>query len=589
MSLSNILNVSKQGILASQGTLQTISHNIANVNTPGYSRQRVDLESSQSPQSPTSTNGVRIGDLRQQLDQLVDRRMELGTGELGRLETQDHYLQLVEHVFNTLESQGLDQRLSAFFDAADHLADNPGNTVARYQLVANGDALAREFNTMQAALSEKSLPLDKEIDVTLADINSRLKDLQTINQVISRNNATNPALDLKDKRRQMVLELGKLIDVRTMEKDNGDLQVMTASGQELLADEHSSATFARSPSVTATGFQGIRIGDREIPSERIQGGRLKGLLELRDQVIHGPNGVATQLDLLAGEIRFQVNQVHSQSASKGLVTSITSGMALGNDLLDTPMTDLVTDPTSANYQQAPVDLRRIQDGTIFFATGPNGDTLKALNAVNIIKNMNLKEVINAFNEVEGLSAKIDENDNKLKISSKTQGEKIAVISDRTGLLAALGMGALFGGTGAADMRVNPDLLKNSDLLAMGRLNVDSLTAPTKVSFDDTNSRGALELGNLRATRIQLFKDNATLTGHYANMVGELGAKVKQNKESLTAQDAAQSFIADVRESISGVSLEEELTDLMRFQRAFQASSKMVGVADELMQTIIQMV
>lgn len=586
MSLSNILNVSKQGILASQGTLQTISHNIANVNTPGYSRQRVDLESSQSPQSPASTNGVRIGDLRQQLDQLVDRRMELGTGELGRLETQDKYLQLVEHVFNTLDSQGIDQRLSAFFDAADHLADNPGNTVARYQLVANGDALAREFNTMQEALNEKSLPLDKEIDVTLADINSRLKDIQTLNQVISRNNATNPALDLKDKRRQMVLELGKLIDVRTMEKDNGDLQVMTASGQELLADEHFSATFTRSPLVTATGFQGIRINDRELPSERIQGGRIKGLLELRDQVIHGPNGVATQLDILAGEIRFQVNQVHGQSVSKRLVASMTSGMALGSDL-DTPLTDLVTDPTSTNYTQAPVDLRRVQDGTIFFATGPNGDQLQPLNAINITKSMKLNEVIDEINKIEKLQAKIV--DNKLEISAKTPGDKIAVISDRSGLLAALGMGALFGGTGAGNMRVNQDLLKNSDLLAMGRLNVDSLTAPTKVSFDDTNSRGALELGNLRATRIQLFKDNTTFTGHYANMVGELGAKIKQNKESLTAQDAAQSFISDVRESISGVSLEEELTDLMRFQRAFQASSKMVGVADELMQTIIQMV
>ncbi|MBF0261477.1 MAG: flagellar hook-associated protein FlgK, partial [Magnetococcales bacterium] len=139
MSLGSLLNVSKLGIFASQGALQTISHNISNANTTGYTRQTVELESMRGTQADTGGNGVRIADVRRQIDELVDRRLQLGTGELGRLETRDRYTKLIEDVFNDMDGTGLSQGLEGFFDAADTLADNPGNAVARYQMVAKAE------------------------------------------------------------------------------------------------------------------------------------------------------------------------------------------------------------------------------------------------------------------------------------------------------------------------------------------------------------------------------------------------------------------------------------------------------------------
>jgi flagellar hook-associated protein 1 FlgK len=139
------------------------------------------------------------------------------------------------------------------------------------------------------------------------------------------------------------------------------------------------------------------------------------------------------------------------------------------------------------------------------------------------------------------------------------------------------------------MAVGAELLADSKLLGIGRLNSDDSTDPVTVTFDDGHSGGALALGDLRTTEISLLDDSTTMTGHYARMVGSLGSLIRQDGESLIAQKSAQDFISDLQESIAGVSLEEELTDLIRYQRAFQASSKMVGVADELMQTIISMV
>ncbi|MBF0628188.1 MAG: flagellar hook-associated protein FlgK [Magnetococcales bacterium] len=585
MSLGNLLNVSKLGIFASQGTLQTISHNISNANTPGFSRQSVELESIPGGQSLSGGTGVRIADVRRQVDQLVDRRLELGTGELGRLQTREKYTKMIEDVFNDLDGNGLSEGLDAFYDAADTLAENPGNAVARYQVVAKAEGVSNQFNRMAESLGEATMPIDREITVVLQDVNNRLKALKDINNLIVRNESTTPALDLKDQRRQMVQELGQIIDIRTLELDNGDLQVMTSKGQELLADSVYSAELGRSTHMTPTGYTGLKIGDRELDSSKVAGGQLGALLEIRDEVIHGPQGFLSRLETLADEVRFQFNRVNSQSVGRNLVSSMTGVVSLGNDL-NTSLANLVTDTTSAEYQRGPVDANRVTAGRIVFATGTE-DALRPV-SVNITTDMTLNQVQQAIDGLQGVKAEIT-SDKKLKISAENSGSGLGVVVDESGLLAALGIGALFGGRSAGEMSVNPELLADPDKVGVGRLNVDDPANPTTVTHDDANSQGALALGNLRSTKFELFGNTATLTGHYAGLVGELGSIISQDKESLTAQESAQSFLSDLRESISGVSLEEELTDLIRFQRAFQASSKMVGVADELMQTIIQMV
>ncbi|HIJ84619.1 MAG TPA: flagellar hook-associated protein FlgK, partial [Magnetococcales bacterium] len=263
MSINNLLNISKQGIFVSQGSLQTVSHNVSNVNTPGYSRQVVQQESSAGNKQDSGGAGVKLGDITRNFDQLVDRRMELGTGELGRLETRSHYLSMVEDVFNDMDGEGFSHRLEAFFSAADALADNPTNPVGREELVVEADALARTIQKMHQSLTEMTMPVDKEINVVMQDINTRLRAIQDVNRTIVANENSHPALDLKDQRRQMVLELGELIDIQTLPMEQDGLRVMTSRGQEILADPVFAATLERSPKSDENGFLGIEINKRE--------------------------------------------------------------------------------------------------------------------------------------------------------------------------------------------------------------------------------------------------------------------------------------------------------------------------------------
>ncbi len=590
MGLTSLLNVSKQGLFVSQGNLQTISHNISNVNTKGYSRQVVNLESTPGDLSSPIGNGVRIAEITRQFDQLVQRREELGISEVGRLETRDRFLTMIEDVFNDLDGDGLSQRLDAFYTAADNLADNPTNTVGREEMVAQADALANYIAQMDKSLSELALPVDQEVSLVIDDINVRLQAIQEINATIVANDQSHPALDLKDQRRQMILELGEIIDIRTFPLPNDGVQVVTSQGQELLVDTVFSAEFKRSDSMDENGFMGIEVEGREFGTNgRIQGGNLKGLLEIRDEVLHGDDGYITRLEAIADEIRFQVNSIHSQSVNQSLYTQQTGIIELGYNL-DTAIKDLVTDEKSADYSNAPVDLSRVVTGSITFASGTTTDNLSNVASVGISANMSLREIKDAINNSGAVNASIvSSGDEQFLQLDAIDGTVFGVAEDTSNVLAALGVGGIFSGYSSGTMAVSEALREDSKLLGVGRLNNNTTANPATVTFDDGHSGGVLAIGAMRSSKYEISGDSTTMTGHYARLVGELGSLIRQDKESLLAQRAAQGFVSDLQESISGVSLEEELTDLIRFQRAFQASSKMVGVADELMQTIISMV
>ncbi|MBF0444303.1 MAG: hypothetical protein HQL68_01840 [Magnetococcales bacterium] len=548
------------------------------------------MESNPGDLSSPIGNGVRISEISRQYDQLIQRREELGVSEVGRLETRDRFLVMIEDVFNDLDGDGLSQRMEAFYSAGDKLADNPTNAVGRAELVAEADSLARYMSDMDKSLSELAMPVDQEISIVLDDINVRLDALQKINNAIVSNDTNHPALDLKDQRRQMVMELGKIIDIRTFELPQDGLQIVTSQGQELLVDPVFAAEFKRSVAVNENGFMGIEIGGREFgTNDKIQGGNLKGLLEIRDEILHGENGYITRLEGIADEIRFQVNKVHTQSVNQKMYTSQTGVFELGSDI-DTAISKLNLDTNSSEYQKAPVDLSRVVEGSITFASGLDTDNLNTISTVMINSNMSIRQIKDAINNSGAVNASIvtDGAQRFLEIEAP-EGSVYGVASDTSNVLAALGVGAIFGGTGSGDMAVSADLLADPKLLGIGRLNVNDSNDPVTVTFDDGSSDGALALGALRSSEFELRDERTTLTGHYAQLVGELGSLIRQDGESLIAQQSAQDFISDLQESISGVSLEEELTDLIRFQRAFQASSKMVGVADELMQTIISMV
>ncbi|MEO5377446.1 MAG: flagellar hook-associated protein FlgK [Magnetococcus sp. DMHC-6] len=603
MSISDLLNVSKMGLLSSQSALMTVSHNIANVNTAGYSRQTVEFQARSANKHSSIGNGVDIANVARSVDALVDKRIIAGSAEEGRLEARDRYLTIIENVFNEMDKDGLASRLDSFFSSMDGLADNPTNPVSRADTVAGAESLANHIQKMHQTLSETALPVDQEISGMIDDINTLLSNLKSLDATIVSREVTGPALDLKDQRHDLVSQLGSLIDISVLQMDNGGIQVFTSHGQKLLMDSQFSATLARSGQTTESGFAGIEINGTEFDTtDFVKGGKLKGLLEVRDEVIYGKEGVLTQLDALVDEIRFQTNVVSSQTVSETMYKSQTGVFDLGNDL-NTAMNALIPYPELVKVGTppvqvkgtAPADVLRVTAGTLTFAVGKDADHLK-LESVEIDPSRTLQENMEEIDAISGLNATVDAN-NRLVLTADS-GTQYGVVSDSSGFMAAMGIGAIFTGSGSSDMGVNEALIADPDQFGVAKLTVDDPTNPTKVTFNNADNRGALALGRVRERESKFTLDSykgtqlgseGTFSFYYATMVGLFGATVSRNSEALTTQQSAQSFLTDLRDSISGVSLEEELTELIRFQQSFQASSKMVSSADDLFQTIIGMV
>ncbi|MBF0588023.1 MAG: flagellar hook-associated protein FlgK, partial [Magnetococcales bacterium] len=254
MTIASLINVSKLGVLSSQSALQVVSHNIANVNTEGFSRQTAVLGTNATNAQRyglSGTNvagdGVMVNAVTRQVDALVENRILLGEQELGRLTTRDRFLMMVEDEFNDLDGDGFSQRMASFFEAADSLADNPLNPVAREEFVARSETLGNFANRMHSSLSELALPVDGEITVAIQDINTRLRSLQQVNDAIVRQGTagSDPALDLMDKRQTMIRELSELMDVQVLDQPNSaGITLLSGSGR-MLMDQGFSAQFER--------------------------------------------------------------------------------------------------------------------------------------------------------------------------------------------------------------------------------------------------------------------------------------------------------------------------------------------------------
>jgi flagellar hook-associated protein 1 FlgK len=585
MAISEIFNSSRQGLFASQGALRTISNNIANVNTPGYSRQVVSLESIKSSRvaganDGASGNGVQIAGVNRQVDQLLERKLRVGMSETGRLEVRDRYLTLIENTFNDLADNGLSTSMDRFFNAVDDLSSNPASSTARAEMVSAAQVFASTSNRMYAAMGDLSMPVDQEITLLLKDINTRLGSLRDINRLIVRQESSSQSsLELRDQREAMLQELGERIDIQVLEDADGGVIVSTANGQLLLDREYAGNLERGGSSTGEHGFAGISINGRDFDfTGQIRGGTLKGLIEVRDQMINGRNGVLNQLNTLVTEFRDQVNSVATQATSRAMSTEMRGSFWVAS-------TNVALSADTNLIQAGLTD--RIGTGDVTFVVNNGaGGSLRSVQ-VPLDQSMSMTQIREAIEaSMPELSAEIV--DNRLVISSKDKSVKFAVAADSSGILVALGIGAMFTGTGASDIDVNPELIPESGgsyaNVRTGRIDMSGASP----RFNDIDNTAMLELSRLRTLKLSLFDSEATLTAHYAGMVGEVGAEQRQNQDMLLTQQTVQQFLADTRDSVSGVSLDEELTDMLRYQRSYQASGRMISVADELFKTILSM-
>jgi flagellar hook-associated protein 1 FlgK len=670
-----MLSIGITGIHAAQQGLDATQHNIANANTPGYSRQYIQ----QSAGVPHLTgsgyfgSGTTVDTVRRAYDKYLTAQTFTAQTSASESETQLAQLSQLDNMLGDPNS-GLAPALQDFFTGVQQVAANPAQVSARQGMLASAQALAGRFNSMSTRLGELYDGVNGQVTSEAQVINSFAQQLADINGQITRAQASTDQSpnDLLDMRDQLVAELNKHIRVTTVQDSAGNFNAFIGNGQQLVVgsvvNKLVPMTSSSDPERVVIGLQGQAGNVQELSESAIDGGVMGGLMKFRSNTLDGATNslgqIAASLALtfnaqhalgqdLNGQNQtsaapgfqadfFQYSQpkVIAASAGANVVSASflapTGNPASGNFKSNLTGSDYILRATSASS----MTLTRVSDGVVFPATGAAG-SIAALNALIVGEGISLggsaptvgvdyrieptRDAAKNFQVNSTIAADVKRiaagspsittlamaNTGTLSVSQgivspgyslanvpavftysqasgaftfafPATGTVSATYADGNTAFAAVGSISRLNGTGSELTRIvyNGISIDVSGVPANG----DTFTIAQNAN-GVSDSRNAVKLASLQ-TQNAMQGGNATYQGTYASLVSKVGSVTRQVTSEGASQKALLAQDQTARSAVSGVNLDEEAANLIRYQQAYQAASKSLSIAAKLFDTLL---
>lgn len=552
--LNAITNIAKTGLLAAQTAIQTTAHNIANVNNPDYSRQRVNLTAKDVVYGGGVIlgTGVDIGSIERVYDRFLGIQMHNAKGLLGKYSSGQSILTRLENVFNDAEGLGLSEVLNDFFNAVQDAANDPTSYAARVTLIGKGDTLAARINGMESRIRQQISDINNEIDGKTDDINNLVSQIAKLNEQIAKAEAGgDTANDLRDKRDAYINSLSEYINITVLDDSLGQKTILTANGTPLVEGAFSGSlgveTNADNNGNYDVMFSSGSGSSIDITSN-ITSGSLKGLIDARDNTYAS---AFSKLKTLAASITKEFNVIHR--AGFGLDGST------GNDFFNALTPDVTAKSTN---------------------TGGAGVTSSSI--INL-SSVTLSDYEIRFSNSTTFSI-IDTTNNTVFSTGNTytSGNNIdfdglrVVITDSSGTPQS---GDVF------KVSVTNDAAND---FAVSLTDANKFAAAQDVLALPGDNRNALDLAALRESKV-LSSGSATFGTYYTSIVADIGTTTQEVSRNFTAQDIIVNQVEYEIDSISGVSMEEEAANLVKYQYAYQAAAKLITVVDDMFNTLVNLV
>lgn len=311
-NITSLLYIGQSALITQQKAIDITGNNIANVNTEGYTRQRLNMVQSQPVRDlgGTMSTGVTADlKIKRYYDQFITAQLNGENESLGRWEAQKNALEKVEVLFDDVSDYGLSSAMGEFWSAWQDLTNNPSGHVERSALLGAAQFLTTTFNQLSTNITEARDDIDANVDSIVSDVNSLASQIAELNRKVAQVEVTgHNANDYRDQRDQLVFELSKLIDIDSFEDGDGNTTIMVGGGKPLVESTFTwDLVTADSGGVQNVYWQDSSGTLTDITSD-IDSGELKGLITARDDLI---DGYATRLDELANGIIDAVNTLHS--------------------------------------------------------------------------------------------------------------------------------------------------------------------------------------------------------------------------------------------------------------------------------------
>ena len=325
MSLIGSLYTSMSALQTTQALSQITSANIANVNTPGYTKKNGAVASLSINGQPSVVN---LAEIQRTVDEQLLRQIRVHIARLGGLRTEDDYLNRTQGLFgNIADDTSLSHRLTDLSAAFENLASAPDSPVNRSGAIATAQQVMDQLNYLTSNLQQMRLDADQQIEETVTTINTTINDIADLNlQIANGIAASEPVGDLQDQRDLLITELSELMDIQYFEKSNGEISISTLSGRTLIGNLPVTLSYTASAQLSAeithnNGIGGILYGTSgtDITSE-IRSGRLDALIKTRDNTLVD---LQAEIDRLSEALQEQLNAIHNDGTAFPPPTSLT--------------------------------------------------------------------------------------------------------------------------------------------------------------------------------------------------------------------------------------------------------------------------
>ncbi len=611
------IEIGKRSLMAHNTQIQTAGHNISNANTEGYSRQRVNIKSFDPIYRPDLERAMVPGQIGQGTDvesitrikdELLEGRIVEGTNVETYWETRDKYYSMIESVYNEPNDISVRTNMDQYWSAWQELSAYPESDAARQAVVIRGQTLSNSIAQQHKSLRAIGDQINGDIEATVKQVNDYTKQIAALNNEIVRVRGLgdNPN-DLMDRRDLLVEKLAGLINVTVVQRDPDEFMVHT-DGQVIVQGDLA-RQIETVGQIDNNGYGKLVWTDTKLDAE-FHGGTLGALIELRDKDIRNEIQTLNTMTLNFADL---VNEVHRNAIGKNNTTGL--DFFVQHDFVEN---------VNGNYDR---DGDGVEDTSyIFRISGTN--SLKAQEQIGLEGVMTLSSakgnvnveyhatdtvetIVNRINDSNAeVKAYLDRNNHLvLKATAAQEMENpdfvIRHVEDSGMFLA--GYSGILQGSGeenaydfakadavtslaGGDYAVAP-LLDPAAYIEVNRIisndvaNVAAGFANTQGFVEPSDGRAAVEMAAVRNTKVMIGAER-TFDDYFAETVTRAGLKGEQAQNQLATQNKIMGDLRDLRDSISGVNIDEELADIIKFQHGYNVAAKFITVQDELLDTLI---
>lgn len=645
--MGNIFGVGVSALNAAQMGLATAEHNIANANMPGFNRQEIvqTVRRAEFSGAGYVGQGVDVSTVKRLYNEFLGRQVMQEQGVSAQLNTYYAQIRQIDNMVADPNS-GLTPAIQEFFGAVNNVSNNPASLPARQAMVNNANFLTARFQALNQRMMDMNESVNGQIGYSVSQINSYSKQVAALNHAIVIAHAANgqPPNDLMDQRDQLITQLNQEVKATVVKQTNGSFSVFIGNGQPLVVDEQvynlTTRQSASDPTKMEVAYTYYNGSTTTMQQNSLQGGNLGGLLGFRDEALTNSQnalgrvamGVAGTFNqqhqlgqdlngALGGDFFVQpVPRVYNNSNN-----SLPSAVVTASVVNPSDYTALTGSDYSLAYDGTNYTLTRLSDNQVLVnaaalpATAVDGLTFTAAGAIAgdsflIRPTVNgARDITPAISDPTKIAAANPVRTNATlsnlgtgKISAATVNQPNPVTPNPAHPLTDLNLqqpvtitftsATTFNvtGTGVGLPAVGVAYTPGVDISYNGwTMQISGTPAATDTFTVGSNtnatsdSSNALLLAGLQ-TKNTLAGGTTSYQGAYSQLVSYVGNKTRELEVTSKAQASMVEQSVQAQQSFSGVNLDEEAANLLRYQRAYQAAGKALQIANTMFDTVINL-